>query len=280
MMVLRTGDVGDRVKTLQRGLNKLGAMLLVDGQFGAGTRDAVADARVALGCPGPPEADDELQAAVAAVPDPFPSLTAAGVTFIARAEVSNAGMYQNKYRAPCWPSAESGMTIGIGYDCQFVRPEQLYADWAGVLPSHVIDQLVPASGKVGSQALLTELGAVLVPLSAAMTVFARRSLPEFLKRARAIYPEVDDLAPARRTALVSLVYNRGARLHDKDEARQDRREMRTIRELLASGQHDLVAGQFDLMARLWDPTKLAGLIQRRRAEATLWRAGFGALQLE
>lgn len=146
-MVLRTGDVGDRVKTLQRALNKLGAMLLVDGQFGAGTRDAVADARVALGCPGPPEADDELQAAVAAVPDPFPSLTAAGVTFIARAEVSNAGMYQNEYQAPCWPSAESGMTIGIGYDCQFVQPDQLYADWAGVLPPKLSTSSWPSAGR-------------------------------------------------------------------------------------------------------------------------------------
>jgi GH24 family phage-related lysozyme (muramidase) len=33
------------------------------------------------------------------------------------------------------------------------------------------------------------------------------------------------------------------------------------------------------MARLWDPQKLAGLVQRRRDEATLWRAGFTPLNL-
>ena len=39
-MVLRSGDKGKAVKELQRGLNKLGSMLLIDGQFGPGTRDA------------------------------------------------------------------------------------------------------------------------------------------------------------------------------------------------------------------------------------------------
>jgi hypothetical protein len=34
------------------------------------------------------------------------------------------------------------------------------------------------------------------------------------------------------------------------------------------------------MARLWDPATAAGLIARRRREATLRRAGFAALQLE
>ena len=40
-MALRPGDTGDGVKILQRGLNKLGFLLVVDGQFGAGTQGAV-----------------------------------------------------------------------------------------------------------------------------------------------------------------------------------------------------------------------------------------------
>jgi GH24 family phage-related lysozyme (muramidase) len=90
---------------------------------------------------------------------------------------------------------------------------------------------------------------------------------------------VDQLSPARRTALVSLVYNRGARLEDR-EARQERREMRAIRDLLAAGRFDEVAAQFEAMTRLWDPAKVAGLIQRRRHEAKLWNEGFAALSLE
>ena len=279
-MVLRVGDVGDAVKALQRGLNRLGAMLLVDGHLGAGTGDAIVEARMTLGRPGPPEADDELQAAVAATPDPFPPLTAAGVTFIARAEVGSASEYRRKYQVPCWPSATSGITIGIGYDCQFVTREQLDRDWAGVLAPALLDRLAPALGKVGSADRLTQVHDVLVPLSAAMTVFAKRHLAQYLEQTRAIYAQVDDLGPARRTALVSLVYNRGARLNDKDPQRQDRVEMRAIRDLLASGRQEDIANQFDAMARLWDPAKLPGLIQRRHAEATLWRSGFAALQLD
>src|SRR5688572_11247793 len=119
-MRLRLGDHGEPVKVLQRGLNKIGGMLLVDGDFGPGTRDAIIEARQTLDMPGPPEADDELQAAIGAAPDPFPFLTAAGVTFVARAEVSSATAYRRKYRTPCWPGTASGITIGIGYDCQFV----------------------------------------------------------------------------------------------------------------------------------------------------------------
>jgi peptidoglycan hydrolase-like protein with peptidoglycan-binding domain len=59
-MILERGDKSEAVKTLQRGLNKLGLLLLVDGDFGGGTEAAVADARVMLGLAGPPRADDAL----------------------------------------------------------------------------------------------------------------------------------------------------------------------------------------------------------------------------
>jgi len=278
-MVLRHGDTGLEVKVLQRGLNKVGAMLLVDGGFGPDTGDAIVDARVTLGRPGPAEADDDLREALAASPDLFPSLTAAGVTFIARAEVTSPSRYRQKYQAPCWPSATSGITIGIGYDCQFVTEAQLRSDWIGTLPVDMIDKLVPALGGVGSADLLAQVHQVIVPIGAAVTVFAKRSLPKYFDQTRAIYPQVDNLEPACRTALVSLIYNRGNRLTD-NSALQDRLEMRTIRDLLASGRLDAVAGQFEAMTRLWDPNKLGGLIERRRAEATLWRSGFAALQLD
>ena len=47
-MILRLRDNGDNVKQLQRNLNKLGSALLIDGDYGPGTRDAVIDARAAL----------------------------------------------------------------------------------------------------------------------------------------------------------------------------------------------------------------------------------------
>ena len=106
-MVLRVGDKGEPVKMLQRHLNKLGSLLLVDGDFGAATRDAIPDARTVLAMPGGPDADDALQQALAAFPDPCPPLTSAGVTFIARFEVGSPAEYRRQYCHPTWPSAKS-----------------------------------------------------------------------------------------------------------------------------------------------------------------------------
>jgi sirohydrochlorin ferrochelatase len=280
-MTLRTGDTGEGVKQLQRGLNKFGAMLLVDGEFRFGTRDAVVDARALLNTPGPPEADDALQAAIASRPDPFPPLTAAGVTFIARAEVSSGTAYRRKFQSPCCPPPPSGITIGIGYDCQFVTRQQFIADWQDMLPPATIERLFPVLGRVGTQGLLEAVDDLVVPLFSAMSVFTRRTLPACMNDVRSIHPQIDGLPEPRRTALASLVYNRGSRLRDRD-ARQDRREMRAIRDRLASGspaQIDGVADEFDAMTRLWDAEKAPGLIERRRDEARLWREGFAALQL-
>jgi GH24 family phage-related lysozyme (muramidase) len=232
--------------------------------------------REQLGRPGPAEADDDLQRALAAVADPFPALTAAGVTFIAREEVSDATAYQRRYQMPTCPPPPSGVTIGIGYDCRFVGRGEFEADWKDVLPEATVAQLVPVLGKEGTPAMLGPISNVVVPLRAAMHVFTSRSLPTHFARTRSIYPQVADdaLTAAQRTALVSLVYNRGTDL-DGDR----RREMRAIRDLLAAGRVDAVAEQFESMTRLWDPATTGGLIKRRRAEATLWRSGFAPLQL-
>lgn len=278
-MLLRLGDSGEDVRSLQRGLNKLGAILLIDGDFGPGTRDAVIDGRAALKQPGPPAADDAFQQAVAAFPDPFPPLSAAGVTFIARAEVSGPAQYRSRYKYPAWPSAGSGITIGIGYDLSFVDRDRLNADWGDRLPPDAISRLAGVLGVRGSPGLLNRVRDVEVPLLAAVSVFLQRSLPDYLQRTRSIYPQVDTLEPARRSALVSLVYNRGTRLRDKDPAHPDRVEMRAIRDLLAAQRFDDIAEELDKMSRLWDPARQAGLVQRRHDEAKLWRSGFAAVQL-
>ena len=275
-MRLQQGARGDDVKALQRGLNKLGELVLVDGGFGSGTAQAVSAARVTLGLPGPPEADDAFQAAVQAAPDPFPPITAAGMTFIAREEVSDGTTYRKKFQRPCLPPFPSGVTIGIGYDCRFVDRAQLEADWQGILSPQSVALLEPALGIPGTPFLRDRAAAVTITLGDAMRVFAARSLPKYFAETRRIYPAVADqtLNAAQRTALVSLVYNRGADL-DGDR----RREMRTIQRLLVNGQLADVPAQFESMTRLWQNVA-EGLVTRRRAEARLWQSGFGALQLD
>jgi Phage lysozyme len=212
---------------------------------------------------------------VADAPDPCPPLTAAGMAFIAQREVTNARRYEQQFRKPCFPGGKSGITIGIGYDLRFVDREGLIADWGAVLSEAMIDCLAGVVKRQGAKELLTDLATVDVPLSSAMQVFAKRSLPEFLKKTRSIYPQVDELTSAQRTALVSLVYNRGTDL-DGDR----RREMKTIQNLLAARKLDDVPEQFLSMTRLWDPAEAAGLITRRQDEAALWRSGFAAVHLE
>ena len=268
---------------LQRGLNRLGCMLVVDGHYGQSTRDAVITARQALDCPGPPdEADSKVQELLAALPELSAQLTSAGATFIARAEVTSASEYRRVHQRPTWPSATSGVTIGIGYDLQFVTPDELRADWSDCLPADVLSRLSACTRKVGAQPLIDQLNDVTVPLFHAVTVFARRSLPKYWKLASGIYPQIaaDGFPPAMRTALVSLVYNRGDRLSDRNPVLQERREMRSIQQRLAAGDVNGVADDLVAMTRLWEGQGLGGLIQRRRDEAALWRSGFAAVNLE
>ncbi|HVQ13504.1 MAG TPA: peptidoglycan-binding protein [Vicinamibacterales bacterium] len=274
-MVLKRGDNGDAVKDLQRALNRIGSMLIIDGDFGPGTEAAVIDARVALPRPGPPTADDELLGALAALPQPSPELTSAGVTFVAREEVSSPLEYRRKYIHPVWPTADSGVTIGIGYDLRFTSPEKLGADWGRFVSSDVLGRFGSSLGRRGSDELLGGVRDISIPLPAAISVFLSRMMPEHIGNTRRAYPTLDSLPPARRTALISLVFNRG-----NDFAGDRRTEMKRIRELLDAGDGDGVAQQFESMTRLWDPVRERGVIERRRREATLWTKGFAALQLE
>lgn len=139
-------------------------------------------------------------------------------------------------------------------------------------------RLAVACRKVGSADLRGQLGDLTVPLRAAMSVFASVSIPRAIAATRGIYPELDSLPFARRTSLVSLVYNRGASLTDSSAGNASRREMRDIQTQLANGDLDAVAAQLESMTRLW-PT-LPGLVQRRRDEALLWRSGFAGVGLE
>ena len=273
-MTLKLHDNGEAVKDLQRGLNKLGSMLLIDGDFGPSTDAAVVDARATLGLPDGHEADDALIGRLAQQPEPSVELTAAGVTFIAREEVSSPKVYRQRYAHPEWPTANSGITIGIGYDLKFADRAKLVADWGDVLSSAVIERLAAVSGTTGSAARRAQVGDIEVPLLIAVRVFLQRMMPEHIGNTRHVYPTLDTLPPARRTALISLVFNRG-----NDLAGDRRREMQRIQELLAAGDLDAVAAQFESMTRLWDPATEGGVIERRQHEAQLWRDGFEALQL-
>ena len=278
-MRLLLGDKGPEVQGLQRALNRIGSMLLVDGDFGGMTERAVVEARSFLRLPAGREADDALLAALRARPEPSRELTAPGVTYIAREEVSSPDAYRRKYLRPVLPPEDSGITIGIGYDLRFSSRAKLDQDWGGLLSPAVKDRLARVCGRKGTQAMLDEVGDIEIPLLPAMQAFVGSIMPEHVGHTRGIYPQLDALPAARRTALISLVFNRGPRLHD-DSAADRRREMRQIQAALAQGRFDDVPVQLLAMRRLWDPVTARGLIERREREARLWMHGFAALQLD
>jgi GH24 family phage-related lysozyme (muramidase) len=111
---------------------------------------------------------------------------------------------------------------------------------------------------------VSSVGDVAVPFAAATEVFAHRSLPAYGRRTKAAYPGVDALPADAQTALVSLVYNRGAAM-DGDR----RREMRDIVPLVQARDLGGIAAQLRSMKRLWDPAVAPGLITRREREAAL-----------
>ena len=77
----------EELKRVQALLNKIGALLVVDGLTGRNTRRAVRDARALAGLPPGEEADAALIQWLEAQSEPSPDLPTKGVTFIAAKEV-------------------------------------------------------------------------------------------------------------------------------------------------------------------------------------------------
>src|SRR5690349_10373446 len=107
------------IRRLQELLNKVGALLELDGINGRNTKDAIAEARIQAGLNPGNIADPELIAWLRTRPDPSPDLPVRGVTFIAKEEVGGRAYYERYSARPNWPGEESGITIGVGYDLRY-----------------------------------------------------------------------------------------------------------------------------------------------------------------
>ena len=274
------GDRGEEVIKLQTWLNKTGAMLVADGEFGRGTERGVRYAQDIAGQSNTGTADYALWSWLGKKPEPFPLLATNGIAFIAREETGGIDYYNNYTRWPHYPGSASGITIGIGYDLRFHSEKNFLAAWGEHLSKETIDELAKDIGKPGTKERARQLKnlGIEITFKAAWTVFIVKTLPHFYTETEAIYPSLSRLPELCRSALVSIVFNRGNSL-----AGQRRKEMRSIRDILARaddpGLHKLkikmilfdVEDEIVFMQRLWGLD--SGLHKRRQAEANLWRNG-------
>jgi len=112
---LKRGDNGKEVKKLQTELNKVGAMLAPDGDFGPATRRGVLFAQDVAGHELTGIAKPLLWSWLLAAPKPYEKLHTNGVAFITREETGGLQYYDMVTR---WP--------------QLSRSFERYYHWCGV----------------------------------------------------------------------------------------------------------------------------------------------------
>jgi len=176
-------------------------------------------------------------------------------------------VYNKKFRKPVVPdpaNTNSGVTIGIGYDCGQYSANKIKLDWQSVLPLHMVNALTTIAGLTKQQAVnsLASLSNVDVPIESALQVFYNTTIFEFAKKAATIYPDLFNLNPVEQAVIIGLVYNRGASLNG-----DRRREMKQLIAAIKDGDDVVIADLISSMARLWPDTP--GLRRRRLAEAAL-----------
>lgn len=276
---LKRGANEPEAKVLQSLLNRVGAMLKPDGDFGGGTERAVKYAQKVAGQQQSGVADAALWSWLERQPEPSPLLPADCVAFIAVEEAGGLQYYDENTRFPHWPGEKSGITLGVGYDLAMNDHANFQRTWKQ-LPAAALTELLKDIGLRGTKKRVTELRAlgIEVPFELAWPVFTSTSLPEFHRKTQVSYPSLSTLPDKCRTVLISLVYNRGPAVRGTN-----REEMASIQHLLARAadpalgkeqRKAILAGVEDellRMKRIWPPT--SGLVKRRQTEANYWRQG-------
>jgi hypothetical protein len=246
--------------------------------------DALAKPSAALPQPGslapavPSERADNIVVVTAALPArPAAALAISPRAFdmIVTLEVTSRQVYDERYHRPVWPSEESGIIIGIGYDLARVSKEQLRLDWQGSLAEETIAALEPAAGAIAQAAkqLAPALAAsVDIPWDNALAVHGGKVVPRWIGIVDRALANCRIVPPDCLGALVSLTYNQG---DGYAQSGDQFREMRAIRDHMAALRFSAVASEIRAMKRLWPDNP--GLTERREREAKLFEDGLAGL---
>jgi len=188
-------------------------------------------------------------------------------------EISSKTTYNKKYRRPEWPGGESGVTVGIGYDCGYQSAAKIRQDWSGLLPEEYIRVLADCAGiKAAAAKAKTKSVKSKVDVSwdAAIAEFDGVEVPRWVGIVGKALPNTELLSADCLGALVSLAYNRGASFSKSGERYK---EMRAIKAHMATKDFDRIPDEFRSMKRLWAGTSVDGLVGRREREAKLFERG-------
>lgn len=188
-------------------------------------------------------------------------------------EVGGGENYYNKFlKNPTWPGEQSGVTIGVGYDCGYVNKTEFSNDWKD-LPKKDFDRLYKMVGIKGYRAkeLARRLRDIIIPWEMSLKVFMNKTVKKFYDLTEKTFPNFDKLPEDAKGGLVSLVFNRGAALEG-----DRRREMKAIRDIMARSQNfdqktlSQIAEQIRKMKRIWIGGSIEkGMSRRRDAEAKI-----------
>ncbi|MEI6654289.1 MAG: hypothetical protein WCP45_05940 [Verrucomicrobiota bacterium] len=184
---------------------------------------------------------------------------------IIRYETGGMAEYNATLQHPEVPPGASGITIGIGYDLGYNTPNQIAADWSGVLPAPQVARLQSVAGKTGAaaRAALVRVKDIRVPWEAALKVYETRTVPRFARDTVRAYPGVLNLPNHMQGVMLSTSFNRGTAFSPYDR----RRELVWSRDDIAAGRIARLPSYQLQMRRLWP--SVAGLQRRYAAHAGL-----------
>ena len=190
------------------------------------------------------------------------------IDLIIQHEVGGRAVYEKRYQKPIWAGGDSGLTIGLGYDVGYAKEADLFADWKGLNLNflNALKRFCGVKGPIVKTMMRGEILNVVIPYNIAYEVFVKKLIPKYYAATKKIYPQLDELNEDTRGALVSMVYNRGAKLDG-----ESRKEMKAIVDLVAKKDYEGIAEQIEQSKRLWEGKGLDGLVIRREAEADLIR---------
>jgi hypothetical protein len=188
-----------------------------------------------------------------------------GVEFIVSEETGGKSYYEKVYKSTfCWPGGKSGPTAMVGIDIGYYTSAEVSVIFKPLTSSDELELIQEGRGKIGliAKEYTKRLKHIIFSWDDALQTFEHHTMPKFTKLTERVFPGVKSLCPATQTAILSLVFNRGAALKGPS-----RREMAAIRDLIKEKNYKAIAKQIRSMKRLWDKT--SGLVGRREREAKL-----------